>query len=85
MCPFHGPIVKRDCEGNPLDQQSEGGSCSSSVGASSVVKKASQSVHQRKGRKLKGAVKWDETSRSRLEKKVFNRSSNGNCCFAIVN
>ena len=76
VCPFHGPIVKRDCEGNPLEQQSEeGGSSSSSVSASSVVKKASQSAHQRKGRKLKGAAKWDETSRSRLEKKVFNRSS----------
>ena len=79
VCPFHGPIVKRDGEGNPIGQQPEEGSSSSSstsgVSGLSVVKKAnSQSVHQRKGKKLKGAAKWDETSRSRLEKKVFNRS-----------
>ena len=73
VCPFHGPIVKRDGEGNPLEQQSEEGSSSAGVSGSSVVKKASHSVHQRKGKKMKGAAKWDESSRSRLEKKVFNR------------
>jgi len=77
VCPFHGPIVRRDGVGNPLEQQSEEGSSSSIVSESSVVKKASQSVQQRKGKKLKGAAKWDETSRSRLEKKVFNRSAVG--------
>jgi len=82
VCPFHGPIVERDGEGNPLGQQSDEGSSinSSTAGPSglSVVKKASsQSAHQRKGKKLKGAAKWDETARSRLEKKVFNRSAVG--------
>lgn len=77
VCPFHGPIVRRDGVGNPLEQQSEEGSSSSIVSESSVVKKASQSVQQRKGKKLKGAAKWDETSRSRLKKKVFNRSAVG--------
>ena len=70
VCPFHGPIVKRDGEGSPLEQPEEGTSAAGFSG-SAAVKKATQNV--RKGKKLKGAAKWDETSRSRLEKKVFNR------------
>jgi len=66
--------VKRDGEGSPLEQPEEGTS-TSGVSGSTAVKKATQSV--RKGKKLKGAAKWDETSRSRLEKKVFNRSAVG--------
>ena len=82
VCPFHGLIVKRDGEGNPLEETKEGSSSASSSTPSSVsttlntaaLKKATQSVHQqRKSKKMKGAAKWDETSRSRLEKKVFNR------------
>ena len=82
VCPFHGLIVKRDGEGNPLEETKEGSSSASSSTPSTVsttlnfaaLKKATQSVHQqRKSKKMKGAAKWDETSRSRLEKKVFNR------------
>jgi len=74
VCPFHGPIVKRDGDGNPLEQPEEGTS-TAGVSGSTAAKKATQSV--RKGKKLKGAAKWDETSRTRLEKKVFNRSAVG--------
>ena len=82
VCPFHGLIVKRDGDGNPLEETKEGISNASPSTPSSVsttlntaaMKKATQSVHQqRKSKKMKGAAKWDETSRSRLEKKVFNR------------
>ena len=82
VCPFHGLIVKRDGEGNPLEETKDGSSNASTSTPSSVsttlntaaMKKATQSVHQqRKSKKMKGAAKWDETSRSRLEKKVFNR------------
>ena len=79
VCPFHGLIVKRDGDGNPLEETKEGisnasPSTPSSVSTTAAMKKATQSVHQqRKSKKMKGAAKWDETSRSRLEKKVFNR------------
>ena len=75
VCPFHGVIVKRDAEGKPLEDPAEGSSSGpkSSVQTPTMIPKAGPSVQLRKRSKLKGAAKWDETSRSRLEKKVFNR------------
>ena len=75
VCPFHGVIVKRDAEGKPLEDPEEGSSSGpkSSVQTPTMIPKAGSSVQPRKRSKLKGAAKWNETSRSRLEKKVFNR------------
>ena len=75
VCPFHGVIVKRDAEGKPLEDPEEGSSSGpkSSLQTPTMIPKAGSSVQPRKSSKLKGAAKWDETSRSRLEKKVFNR------------
>jgi len=79
VCPFHGVIVKRDAEGKPLEDPEEGSSSApkSSLQTPTMIPKAGPSVQPRKRSKLKGAAKWDETSRSRLEKKVFNRSAVG--------
>jgi len=49
VCPFHGPIVKRDGEGSPLEQPEEGTSAAGFSG-SAAVKKATQNV--RKGKKI---------------------------------
>jgi len=66
-CPFHGLIVKRDDEGRLL----EGRGTQAEI--SRPTKKAVKKSIKRKG--LKSAVKWDETSRTRIEKKIFNKSS----------
>jgi len=70
-CPFHGLIVKRDDQGRVLDGDIEEGR-GSEAGTARPTKAVKKSI-KRKG--FKSAVKWDETSRTRIEKKIFNKSS----------
>jgi len=65
--------VKRDDEGRLLAGQiKEGRGAEAEI--SRPTKKAVKKSIKRKG--LKSAVKWwDETSRTRIEKKIFNKSS----------
>jgi len=62
-CPLHGLIVARDENGEVMGQP---------------VKKINfDAVPKLKAKKkgMKSAEKWDETSRSRIEKKIFSKSS----------
>jgi len=66
-CPLHGPVVARDRDGRPVGAEvGEPRPPPASLPAAPATKKT---------RKLRGADKWDESSRSRIEKKIFNRSS----------
>jgi hypothetical protein len=64
-CPLHGPIVQRDEAGTPLTPV-----------ASSPVKQAPRSKNKRRveRKRLAGVYTEPTTSRSRLEKKIFQRS-----------
>jgi len=62
-CPLHGIIVARDESGEVVGKPDQ--KINFDIAPKPKVK--------RKG--MKSAVKWDETSRSRIEKKIFSKSS----------
>lgn len=62
-CPLHGLIVARDETGEEVDQQEK------KINFDLVVKPKAK----KKG--MKSAEKWDETSRSRIENKIFSKAS----------
>jgi len=62
-CPLHGLIVARDESGEVVDQQKK------RINFDLAVKPKA------KKRGMKSAEKWDETSRSRIEKKIFSKAS----------
>lgn len=62
-CPLHGIIVARDKNGEAVEK---------------VEKKIhfeSELKSRKKNKGMKSATKWDETSRSRIEHKIFSKSS----------
>jgi len=63
-CPLHGLIVARDEKGEVMGQPVK------KINFDAVVPKLKA---KKKG--MKSAEKWDETSRSRIEKKIFSKSS----------
>jgi hypothetical protein len=62
-CPLHGLIVARDGSGEVLAQEEK----------KLIFDQAVKPKAKKKG--MKSAEKWDETSRSRIEKKIFSKST----------
>jgi len=63
-CPLHGPIIPRNSEGQAIEAK--------------VVEMAVPLVNSKKSKQksgLKSAAKYDETSRSRISKKISSKSS----------
>jgi len=63
-CPLHGVIVARNEQGEVTSDQKQN---------QTIPLTRNRPKVKRKG--MKSASKWDETSRSRIEKKIFNKSS----------
>ena len=70
-CPLHGDIVARDELGRRQDTSSNAPSTSTSTSSQSAREKKVP----RKSSKMKSASKFDDCSRSRISKKIFNKSS----------
>ena len=61
-CPLHGPIIGRGSDDSDTVNQT-------------VITASSPGKRKIERNRLKAAVKYDESSRSRIEKKIFNKSS----------
>ena len=68
-CPFHGPIVDRDQDGNVLGPPDQGPA--NTVPTSGPKK--DEKRKNKKARKLRSDASVCDTSRARLEKKVFDK------------
>ena len=67
-CPLHGDIVARDEQGRRQDN-------TPSTSTSTSSQSAREKKVPRKSSKMKSASKFDDCSRSRISKKIFNKSS----------
>ena len=64
-CPLHGVIVSRDDDGQATKDTT----------STSSTKSSKKITDSRKRTRLKAADKFDESSRSRISKKIFSKSS----------